>query len=111
MNFTTSQYILYTDAIFHLFYSEEAPKWTAYCAYNVYLDTAGVGSRQQHQQQQDPVALNVLLASSSSLLYSYHVSVADLLGQKSSGGSGPKVPPSHLVGVIELPLKVSRRRN
>jgi len=82
------------------------------------LDIVGQNPKQTRLTQ-DPVALNVILASSSSLLYSWHVSVAELLGTSGGGNSGagkgkegkkagtPKVPPSHLVGVIELPLKVS----
>ena len=71
------------------------------------------GPSRPRPAQQDPAALNVLLGSHTSLLYSWHVSVADLLRPRSEqGNSGLKVgsqvvPPFHLVGVIELPLKVS----
>lgn len=73
--------------------------------------------------------MNVILASNTSLLYSWHVNVADLLdtniasqpqsmnrnysasgsvnGSVRSKNNTPKIPPSHLVGVVELPLKVS----
>lgn len=92
-------------------HSEEAPKWTAYCAYNVYLDALSQFSRQQRQSA-DPVALHVILASHTSMLYSWHVCVADLLepGRDRTHAlrsGGEVVPPSHLVGVVELPLKVS----
>lgn len=95
-----------------IYHSEPAPKWTAYCAYNVFLDTQGLVSKQKLASE--PVALNVLLASSTSMIYSWHVSVADLLNldEKPGGWERDKkkeasmFPPSHLVGVIELPLKV-----
>ena len=70
--------------------------------------------------------MNVILASNTSLLYSWHVNVADLLdtntqnqnsqyysaaaslaGSVKSKSHANKIPPSHLVGVVELPLKVS----
>lgn len=94
--------------------SETAPKWTAYCAYNVYLDAQNQTQQQARQQRQfsEPAALNILLASDTSLLYSWHVCVADLLepGRDRSTAmraGGEVVPPSHLVGVVELPLKVN----
>jgi hypothetical protein len=91
--------------------SEGSPKWTAYCAYNVYLDTPSPLSR-QHRRDTEPVALNVLLASNTSLLYSWHVCVGDLLEPSRDRSNalrsgGEVVPPSHLVGVVELPLKVT----
>jgi len=116
--------LCYSAYIYINCYSEEAPKWTAYCAYNVYLDVAGLSTRQARLTE-DPVAMNVILASNTSLLYSWHVNVADLLdtniqnqnnqyfsgagslaGSVKSKSQANKIPPSHLVGVVELPLKV-----
>lgn len=80
----------------------------------MFLDTQGLIAKQK--QASEPVALNVLLASNTSMIYSWHVSVADLLGLSSEDTAAgreqgrkkeaPQFPPSHLVGVIELPLKV-----
>jgi hypothetical protein len=68
----------------------------------------------QYQAAAEPVAMNVLLSSSTSLIYSWHVNVADLLNTRSAPSSrnnrqnnnNSAIPPFHLVGVIELPLKV-----
>lgn len=98
----------------------------------MFLDTqqssgGGGGLIAKQKQASEPVAMNVLLGSSTSLIYSWHVSVADLLGlnaaDEKSGGrergqhqqqqkkkEAPVCPPSHLVGVIELPLKVKRAK-
>ena len=73
------------------------------------MDSQGSNGR---QKAATPAALNVLLASSTSLIYSWHVCAADLLtpfGEKKSAPlrvGGEVVPPSHLVGIVELPLKV-----
>lgn len=77
----------------------------------MYLDNNPFQVSGRQKTPVDPVALNVLLASHTSMLYSWHVTVADLLqpGRDRSNAlrvGGEVVPPSHLVGVVELPLKV-----
>jgi hypothetical protein len=74
------------------------------------MDAQGSNGR---QKAATPAALNVLLASSTSLIYSWHACAADLLtpaGEKKAAPlrvAGEVVPPSHLVGIVELPIKVN----
>ena len=88
--------------------SEPSPQWTAYCSYSVFIaSNAGAAAP---LKVSDAAALNVILAGSNDLLYSWHVSIAQLLvlhdGPQQELIDGIPVGPFHLVGVIELPLKV-----
>jgi len=97
--------------------SEPSPQWTAYCSYCVFV--ASNAGDAAPLKVSDSAALNVIVAGNNDLLYSWHVSVAQLLAPlalSSYHGShqqqelidGIPVGPFHLVGVIELPLKVLR---